>query len=366
MRLPNSRSKKRASSSTWYSMSPRLSRGTGSPSTLSSVRSFSMERAISALMEGILSLMISPRWRLSAFARCAVPMRSAMSEYAGLFAKYSLSLRRALFMSMLPVMSFWERFTTPTKGKRVEYVWPSRMARASVPSSMRSSLVSTPNVRSPLGSTSLAMRSPSLLAKSALAGETVNMTQLGRATYFLTIWSISRTIDSGWPSTATFVRPGKSTSVRLTTFGDLIVRKMGTGETFFEPAPTARSVSASISARTSSMFVRRSPFLCENSPNSSPSLFCRLMTSGLRVQMPALRGRKSLPTIASSTDDLPADCPPTTAIWGSASYSDGKSPDSTPRSPSLEHASCRRFTSAIREPSIAMALAKPSLAPRSY
>lgn len=34
--------------------------------------------------------------------------------------------------------------------------------------------------------------------------------------------------------------------------------------------------------------------------------------SGRRVTMPLPRGRKSLPTIFSSTDDFPDDCEPTT------------------------------------------------------
>ena len=39
-------------------------------------------------------------------------------------------------------------------------------------------------------------------------------------------------------------------------------------------------------------------------------------TRGLLVTIPEPRGRKSLPTKFSSTEDLPADCPPTTAICG--------------------------------------------------
>lgn len=39
---------------------------------------------------------------------------------------------------------------------------------------------------------------------------------------------------------------------------------------------------------------------------------CR--TKGRRVTIPEPRGKKSLPTKFSKTDDLPADCEPTTAI----------------------------------------------------
>ena len=37
-------------------------------------------------------------------------------------------------------------------------------------------------------------------------------------------------------------------------------------------------------------------------------------TKGRRVTIPEPRGKKSLPTKFSKTDDLPADCEPTTAI----------------------------------------------------
>jgi hypothetical protein len=53
------------------------------------------------------------------------------------------------------------------------------------------------------------------------------------------------------------------------------------------------------------------PCLCMNSPYSwalGSSRCTKLSTSGLRVTMPVPRGRKSLPTTASSTDDLPDDC----------------------------------------------------------
>lgn len=39
--------------------------------------------------------------------------------------------------------------------------------------------------------------------------------------------------------------------------------------------------------------------------------------SGRRVTMPLPRGRKSLPTIFSSTDDFPDDCEPTTTYEAS-------------------------------------------------
>ena len=40
------------------------------------------------------------------------------------------------------------------------------------------------------------------------------------------------------------------------------------------------------------------------------------MINGRRVTIPEPRGRTSLPQIASRTEDLPADCDPTTTIYG--------------------------------------------------
>lgn len=78
----------------------------------------------------------------------------------------------------------------------------------SVPLSMMSILVSTPMVRSPMGSTSLASRSASDVARSAFAGVTARMMALSPLMYCLHISSRSCTMDAGWPSMATLVRPG--------------------------------------------------------------------------------------------------------------------------------------------------------------
>ena len=74
---------------------------------------------------------------------------------------------------------------------------PPRERLASVPRSMRSSLVSTPMVRSRFGSTSFATRTPSEVAMSALAGLTATMTTFGGAMKALAISSMSRTMDTG-------------------------------------------------------------------------------------------------------------------------------------------------------------------------
>jgi len=68
--------------------------------------------------------------------------------------------------------------------------------------------------------------------------------------------------------------------------------------------------------------------VCWNSPHSNISLpslslivypgfvVLSYKIKGLRVTIPDPRGRISLPQIASSTEDFPADCEPTTTICG--------------------------------------------------
>ena len=118
-------------------------------------------------------------------------MREAMSLYAGWVLKKAASAAKAAAMGFPSMTSFWLRLTTPTnpffscgktgKGRqpppRVRHqsgamsdhccaltsmTRPMRVSKASVPSSMRSSLVSTPTVRSPCGSTSSANFNASL------------------------------------------------------------------------------------------------------------------------------------------------------------------------------------------------------------
>lgn len=105
--------------------------------------------------------------------------------------------------------------------------------------------------------------------------------------------------------------------------------------------PVLLSVSLTISSRILLKSWNFWPGMCRNSPHSSTLLAAsevsillsppfgspfslvedaaRLMswrTRGRRVTMPVPRGRKSRPTMFSSTDDLPLDCEPTTTIWG--------------------------------------------------
>mmetsp|Transcript_6749 Transcript_6749/g.12174 ORF Transcript_6749/g.12174 Transcript_6749/m.12174 type:complete len:259 (-) Transcript_6749:510-1286(-) len=114
--------------------------------------------------------------------RYAVPSLSWMSEYEGCMEKYCISPSRALAMPFLSLMSACDLLTTPTypRARLGRFVSsPVKMPLASVPRSIRSSLVRTPRVRFPCGSTSLAISMASLLAKSVLAAVTARIKQLG-------------------------------------------------------------------------------------------------------------------------------------------------------------------------------------------
>ena len=77
--------------------------------------------------------------------------------------------------------------------------------------------VSTPIVRSPIGSYSFTSRIASEVAISAFAGETARMMTFSDLMYARLMSSSSLTMLWGWPSVAILVRPGMSTSVRLGT-----------------------------------------------------------------------------------------------------------------------------------------------------
>uniref|UniRef100_A0A8W7Q0F7 Uncharacterized protein n=1 Tax=Anopheles coluzzii TaxID=1518534 RepID=A0A8W7Q0F7_ANOCL len=111
-----------------------------------------------------------------------------------------------------------QRFITPMMPSFTGMTRPHRMSIASVPASIRSSLVSTASVRRPSGSTSFAILSASLVAMSVLAAVTASMIEFGFSMYFSTRSLICASMSSGWSPTGTFVMPGRSTSVRLTTF----------------------------------------------------------------------------------------------------------------------------------------------------
>lgn len=122
----------------------------------------------------------------------------------------------------------------------------------------------------PSGSTSRASFSPSEFARSTFAAVTARTIAFGRTMYFRIISLICRSMSCGCPATGTFVRPGRSTMVRLRTWGEKIRRFIGSAETFLE-LPTLRSVSATISSRILAKSKNFWPGLWRNSPHSSPS-----------------------------------------------------------------------------------------------
>mmetsp|Transcript_8579 Transcript_8579/g.25839 ORF Transcript_8579/g.25839 Transcript_8579/m.25839 type:complete len:282 (-) Transcript_8579:334-1179(-) len=194
----------------------------------------------------------------SLWARLMVPHSAATDEYSSDCTKNFLSASLADLMSIPSLMSAWHRFTTPTYPSASGTTLFSSAASALVPLSMMSSLVSTPMVLAPSGSTCLARVRASELARSALAGDTANMTQLWCLMYSMIIDLILCSMSSGWFPTGTRVMPGRSTRVMVNTCGLTIFRRMGTFEMDF-PLPAPRLVSASISSLIFAKFVKVSP-----------------------------------------------------------------------------------------------------------
>ncbi|KAH3682056.1 hypothetical protein WICPIJ_006976 [Wickerhamomyces pijperi] len=75
-------------------------------------------------------------------------------------------------------------------------------------------------VLEPSGSTSLASFNPSELAKSWLAPLTERMMAFGLEMNFKIISLICFSMSLGWSPTGTLVRPGKSTRVKVKTWGE--------------------------------------------------------------------------------------------------------------------------------------------------
>ena len=173
---------------------------------------------------------------------------------------------------------------------------------------MRSIFVKTPMVRSPEGSTSWASFNESELARSWLAAVRARISAFGEIMKEWIRFRIYSSMLEGWSPTGTLVRPGRSTRVKSTTFGEKIVNEIGWFDIpLFFPAMLA--VCLSISSRTSLKSVNYSPFLCKNSAYSTlfSAILRKLNTKGHLVTIPLPLGRKSLPTIDSITELLPAD-----------------------------------------------------------
>jgi len=90
------------------------------------------------------------------------------------------------------------------------------MLLALVPLSIMSIFVMTPMLLIPLGSSSLASYSPSLVVISALAGITTRMIVLGSPQYLLTMFFVTISISSPCPDPlrGILVIPGRSIKVR--------------------------------------------------------------------------------------------------------------------------------------------------------
>ncbi|OMH82127.1 hypothetical protein AX774_g4397 [Zancudomyces culisetae] len=187
----------------------------------------------------------------SFLAKNGVPQYCALLLYDGCISKNLRSCSSASLMVLFASTSFCPLLTTGTYPSFNMITRPARMSITSVPLSIRSTFVNTPIVLSPSGSTSLANFNPSELAKSVFAAVTARIIAFGRVIYFIIISRICRSISLGWSPTGTLVSPGKSTSVKVSTFGEYTHRFIGSGEipAFF---PVFISVSRTISRLISS------------------------------------------------------------------------------------------------------------------
>ena len=100
-------------------------------------------------------------------------------------------------------MSLCPRLITPTYPNRSGITRLQRISIASVPRSIKSSLVITPTVRRPSGSTSRAIWIASLFARSVFAAVTAMMMQLGWRMNFRTIRRMITSMSFGWSPTGT-------------------------------------------------------------------------------------------------------------------------------------------------------------------
>lgn len=139
-------------------------------------------------------------------------------------------------------------------------------------------------------------------------------------------------MSEGWSPIGTFVKPGRSTRVKFRTWGEKIFRLIGCRLIpLLFPAILAVSFSISCLTRAKSSNLR--PGRWWNSAHSpwaatpaggrgagsasglasrSPGIFISCRINGRLVTIPLPLGKKSRPTIFSSTDDLPEDWEPTT------------------------------------------------------
>mmetsp|Transcript_91179 Transcript_91179/g.181819 ORF Transcript_91179/g.181819 Transcript_91179/m.181819 type:complete len:245 (-) Transcript_91179:364-1098(-) len=186
-----------------------------------------------------------------------VLQRLSMLRYSEWDLKNCCSLFSAAATLVLLSTSRCPRLTTPTYPRRRGITRFCSISEASVPGSMRSSLVSTPIVRSPSGSASCASFRASLLAKSELPAVTARMMAFGFEMNPIHMLRICSSISSGWSPTETLVIPGRSTKVRLSTFGEVILKFIG-----FLEIPLLRPVALSVSRTISASISLKSVNFC--------------------------------------------------------------------------------------------------------
>ncbi len=133
--------------------------------------------------------------------------------YTGWFLKYYSSLFKAIETLTLLLISYCDLFLIPTKPKANGISWFKIIFLASVPLSMISIFVMTPNVLCPVGSHFLAKSKPWEVDISALAGRTAKMIVLSSTQYLLAMSMVTFSI-SYWCPTEILVIPGKSISVK--------------------------------------------------------------------------------------------------------------------------------------------------------
>ena len=149
---------------------------------------------------------------------------------------------------------------------------------------IKSIFVNTPIVLNPSGSTSRANFSPSELAKSVFAAVTAKMIHDGFEMNLRTISLICFSISFGWSPTGTFVKPGRSTRVSVTTFGENMRRLMGCGEmpAFCPSSPRCRARSRRVSCRSRRTSGRGGAGTRPTRPRSRPCRrWCRLGRLGV-------------------------------------------------------------------------------------
>mmetsp|Transcript_4349 Transcript_4349/g.6392 ORF Transcript_4349/g.6392 Transcript_4349/m.6392 type:complete len:220 (-) Transcript_4349:406-1065(-) len=192
----------------------------GVPYSASLCCPFCIKFDIFALISGNVRRMCDNKMLFNFFARYGIPILCATDLYAGWLSKNSFSLSNACVIGLFDSISLCPLFTTPIKSCFNCITFPDNMSIASVPSSIMSSFVSTPIVLFPCGSTLLAIFNASEFAISPFAGVTANIMQFCCFIKCNTMFLICSSMSFGWFPTGTFVIPGKSISVKFSTFGE--------------------------------------------------------------------------------------------------------------------------------------------------